>query len=172
MKYWFTGDEHLWHKNANRLFRRPFKDFNDMINSFVENHNYVVREEDIVIHTGDLSFASKNTTTEQYIRRLKGQHIFLRGNHDYWMESDHYPQIWEKKIKGHYVVACHYSMRVWPRSHYGSFLLFGHSHGKLEPLGKQHDVGVDNNYYFPVSFDKIIEIMETRDENPNMIIRE
>ena len=31
------------------------------------------------------------------------------------------------------VVLCHYAMRVWDRSHYGSWHLYGHSHGNLPP---------------------------------------
>jgi calcineurin-like phosphoesterase family protein len=62
-------------------------------------------------------------------------------------------------------------MRTWARSHYNSWQLYGHSHGKLEPIGKQWDIGVDNNNYYPVSFDQITEIMKTRPDNPNLIKR-
>jgi calcineurin-like phosphoesterase family protein len=40
-------------------------------------------------------------------------------------------------------------MRVWPRSHHNSWQLYGHSHGKLLPIGKQWDIGVDNNDFYP-----------------------
>jgi calcineurin-like phosphoesterase family protein len=59
------------------------------------------------------------------------------------------------------------TMAAWPRSHYNSWQLFGHSHGKRWTQGKQHDVGVDNNNYYPVSFDRIVEIMKERPDNPN-----
>jgi len=41
------------------------------------------------------------------------------------------------------IVLCHYSLRVWDRSHYGSWHLYGHSHGNLPPLENSLDVGVD-----------------------------
>ena len=62
-------------------------------------------------------------------------------------------------------------MRVWPRSHYNSWMLYGHSHGMLDPIGKQHDVGVDNNEFYPVSLEQIREIMMGRPDNPNFIAR-
>jgi calcineurin-like phosphoesterase family protein len=60
-------------------------------------------------------------------------------------------------------------MRVWPRSHYNSWQLYGHSHGRLEPVGKQWDVGVDNNNFYPVSFDQLVEIMKNRPDNFNLV---
>ena len=29
------------------------------------------------------------------------------------------------------IVLCHYAMRVWQKSHYGAWMLYGHSHGTL-----------------------------------------
>ena len=42
---------------------------------------------------------------------------------------------------------------------YNSWQLYGHSHGKLAPIGKQWDVGIDNNDLYSVSFNKIREII-------------
>jgi calcineurin-like phosphoesterase family protein len=72
-------------------------------------------------------------------------------------------------VEGQYVVACHYAMRVWPRSHYNSYLCYGHSHGQLAPQGKQWDVGVDNNDFYPVSFQKLKVIMENQPDNFNLV---
>ena len=77
--------------------------------------------------------------------------------------------IWERDIQGFYVVVCHFAMRVWPRSHYNSWQLYGHSHGKLPPIRKQWDIGVDNNDFYQVSFNKIREIMQDRPDNPNFV---
>jgi calcineurin-like phosphoesterase family protein len=67
------------------------------------------------------------------------------------------------------IIGSQYAMRVWPRSHYNSWQLFGHSHGKLEPKGKQHDIGVDNNKYSPVSFPEIRNIMASQPDNFNLV---
>ena len=76
-------------------------------------------------------------------------------------------QIWEETIEDKFVVVCHYAMATWARSHYNSWQLYGHSHGRLYLPSKQHDVGVDNNAYYPVSFDEIKEIMAKKPDNPN-----
>ena len=75
------------------------------------------------------------------------------------------------EIEGIYIVCDHYAGRVWARSHYNSYQLYGHSHGHLPPEGKQWDVGVDNNNFFPVSFEQIKEIMAKRPDNFNLIRR-
>jgi len=78
-------------------------------------------------------------------------------------------QIWEKRIYEQVVVVCHYAMRVWPKSHYNSWQLYGHSHGRLGGIGKQYDIGVDNNNFYPVSFNEICEIMQNKPDNSNLV---
>ena len=105
----------------------------------------------------------------QYINRLNGNHVFLKGSHDYWLPWNKSQQIWEKKFPSCYVVVCHYSMRTWARSHYNSIQLYGYSHGRLPTVGKQYDVGVDNNNLFPVSLNEILQIMNKKPDNFNLI---
>jgi calcineurin-like phosphoesterase family protein len=179
--YYFTADEHYGHANISGFTGRPFEDVHTMNCSLIEEHNKVVTKEDIVIHAGDFCWGKQ---ANHYIKRLNGQHIFLRGSHDKWLGKDifsnqityekKFTEIWEKKIKEAYLVICHYAMRVWPRSHYNSWHLYGHSHGNLEPIGKQLDVGVDSIYkifgeYRPISFEEVKEYMKTRPDNPNLV---
>ena len=55
-------------------------------------------------------------------------------------------------------------MRVWNKSHYGSWNLYGHSHGSLpdDPHARAIDVGVDCHNFAPVSFDEVKVIMERK----------
>jgi calcineurin-like phosphoesterase family protein len=62
------------------------------------------------------------------------------------------------------IVLCHYPMAHWDRRHYGSWHLFGHCHGRFEVMGLAYDVGVDNNDFYPVSLDQVVEIMKGRKE--------
>lgn len=170
--YWFTSDEHYGHRNIilPSYCNRPFKHVDEMDNILINNHNDLVKDDDVVIHAGDFTLEKdKQKVYGKYINRLKGKHVFLKGSHDYWLPWSHSQQIWEKYINGYYIVVCHYAMRTWARSHYNSFQLYGHSHGRLNPVGKQHDIGVDNNNFRPVSFNEVIEIMEKRPDNPNLI---
>lgn len=173
--FWFISDEHYGHKKIIEYCNRPFSSVEEMNETIIENSNKVVSNEDVTIHGGDFTlWKNVNGIYKKYINRLNGKHIFLKGSHDYWLDGKA-NQIWEKLISlqgvpKNYVVVCHYAMRVWARSHYNSFQLYGHSHGNLEPVGKQHDIGVDNNNFYPVSFDKIVQIMETRPDNFNLRI--
>ena len=166
--YFFTADEHFAHKNIIKYANRPFSSVEQMDEEIIKRHNEVVGKNDIVIHAGDFTLKHKNKAYE-CINKLTGNHIFLMGSHDYWMNSGN--QIWEKKIEGIYVVVCHYAMRTWARSHYNSWNLYGHSHGRLDPIGKQWDIGVDNNNFYPVSFESLKKIMRDRPDNPNLIRR-
>ena len=72
-----------------------------------------------------------------------------------------YGSLLEIKLDGQLIVLCHYSMRKWNKSHYGSWHLYGHSHGNLPPLGLSFDVGVDTNDYYPYSLDDVSNKMKT-----------
>jgi calcineurin-like phosphoesterase family protein len=139
-----------------------------MNTTIIKNHNEVVKPGDIVVHAGDFTLEGYQEA-KKYIDQLNGTNIFLKGSHDYWLQGQPHHEIWEKTIEGQHIVVCHYAMRVWPKSHYGSFLCYGHSHGKLLPIGKSWDVGVDNNGFYPVSFEQLKILMELQPDNPNLI---
>lgn len=164
--YFFTADEHYGHTNIIKYCKRPFRNTVEMDLEIIRRHNELVKLEDTVIHVGDFTL-TKDTVALDYISELNGNHIFIKGSHDYWLKNNAL-QIWERRIEGHYIVACHYAMRVWARSHYNSWQVYGHSHGNLEPHGKQWDVGVDNNLFYPVSFTRLKEIMITQPDNFNL----
>lgn len=166
--YFFTADEHYGHVNIIKYCMRPFSDITIMDNTLIANHNAIVKSNDITIHVGDFTLASKEFA-QSIIKRLSGQHIFLKGSHDRWIDKPNY--IWERTIDDQFVIACHYAFKVWAKSHYNSWNIYGHSHGRLPPTGKQWDVGVDNNKFFPVSWEQLKMIMATRPDNFNLVVR-
>jgi len=66
------------------------------------------------------------------------------------------------------IIMSHYAMLVWNRSHHGSWMLHGHSHGGLKyPVeGKILDAGIDAHNYFPISYDEVKAIMSTKKTQP------
>lgn len=136
----------------------------------IDNWNSVVEHGDLVYVLGDFCFRSKDSA-DYYLSNLNGSKILISGNHDSkstlravgWKEV--YKTILETIINDKYMVLCHYAMRTWNRSYHNSWHLFGHSHGKLGPMGKSFDIGVDSWNYFPVSFEKIVEKMATLESN-------
>jgi calcineurin-like phosphoesterase family protein len=167
--FFFTSDEHYGHANVLKYNDRPYSNVAEMDEGLIKNFNSVVTSADVTVHAGDFCWCNhKEDVYKKYVRRLNGTHILLVGSHDHWQpESGRY--IWHKTIDGIFVVVCHYCMLTWERSHYNSWQLFGHSHGRLVRDSKQHDVGVDNNNYFPVSFEQLKVIMANKPNNPNYI---
>ena len=171
--YFFTADEHYDHmsKTGGILKYRPFDTYDEMHDAMISRHNEVVGPNDIVIHAGDFTLNPRyQDVVEKFVSQLEGKHIFLKGSHDRWLKGTSHHEIWEKKINDLYVVVCHYCMKVWPRSHYGSWCLYGHSHGRLhDPNGKSWDIGVDNNNFYPLSLDQVKSIMAEQPDNFNLI---
>ena len=157
-RYFFTADQHFGHENIIRFCNRPFTDVEEMDQGIIRRHNEVVEPEDTVVHAGDFAFRNAKSPLN-YLKELNGEHLFVLGNHDNWLrgEASHVLDLDVGKI---HIVVCHYALRVWPRSHYGSWQLHGHSHGTLEPQERQWDVGVDNNDFYPVSFEWLREKFE------------
>lgn len=169
-----TADEHYFHKLM--LLYRPFETLDEMHEVFISNSNEVVKKNDIVVHHGDFSLGSPKETAE-ILRRLNGYHIIIPGDHDRVLgrlnktglfELRH--PIFKMDRDGQQISGCHYNMRTWPRSHYNSWHTYAHSHGRLLPVGKSHDVGVDNNHFRPLSFAQLAKIMkDDRLDNENFI---
>jgi calcineurin-like phosphoesterase family protein len=131
--------------------------------ALMENWNCAVKKDDIVYVLGD--FAWKNAG--MYADRLHGRKILIIGSHDKRKQCEgHFSEIHdfgvEIKIDGQHITLCHYCLRTWPRSHYGSWHLYGHSHGNLPPIGLSMDVGVDCNAYAPVSWERVKEVMRNK----------
>lgn len=176
MNHWFTSDTHYWHKNIIKYSNRPFSSVEEMNEAMIANYNAVVRPGDMVYHLGDFAFA-RDDQMDEILSRLPGQKYLIWGNHDKGLKSNrdlvkkHF--IWardmqEIRIGDQKIVLCHYSMRVWNQSHYGSYQLYGHSHGSLydDPHMLSMDVGVDPNKFAPISYDQVVAHMKTKTWEP------
>ncbi len=83
MKYWFTADLHFGHFNILKFCERPFKDIDHMNETLIRNWNSRVKPYDVIFCIGDFAYKSSRTDVyEKYVKRLNGQIIFIRGNHD------------------------------------------------------------------------------------------
>jgi calcineurin-like phosphoesterase family protein len=171
MNIYFTADTHFGH---NKILEwqsgtRPFKTIEEHDDTLIDNINSIVKPKDTLYHLGD--FAWKASRVAHYRHRIKCRNIILiKGNHEakgYKKLNEIFSGVYDlKKIKvnGQEIVLCHYAMRVWNKSHYGVWHLYGHSHGSLRDNGQSLslDVGVDSWGLAPVSFDQIQATMESR----------
>jgi calcineurin-like phosphoesterase family protein len=135
----------------------------------IENWNSVVQPQDTVWVLGDFTMGND---AKKYLDRLLGKKILISGNHDKsptleagWSEIFDYKEI---NVEGQHIVLCHFSFKVWNRSHHGSMNLYGHSHGTLpdDPNSLSIDVGVDCHNYFPISFEQVKAIMSKKTFTP------
>lgn len=141
-----------------------------MNSTIINNWNSVVTSRDIIYHLGDFSFGE----ARKYLNELNGTIYFVRGNHEkpliHEIGQANIPYIRHLKIDNYpEIVISHFAMRVWNKSHFGSWHLFGHSHGTLEGQGKSFDVGVDCNNFTPISIIDIERRMQSLPENFNHI---
>jgi len=81
MRYWVTADTHFYHDNIINYCGRPFINVNQMNKVLLKNWNDTVGKDDVVFFVGDFSFGDRDTINK-LLRKLKGNKIFIKGNHD------------------------------------------------------------------------------------------
>lgn len=147
-KYWITSDLHHFHKNIMKFCSntRAFSSVEEM-HSFIEKDwNSKVKEEDVIFHLGDFSFGKPEETLE-IMKRLKGNIVWIGGNHDYALFKKlnipyhHYFEVYMDDVK---VCMAHYPIAAWNQQGRGSVMLHGHSHGNYYGQGRSLDVGWDS----------------------------
>jgi len=165
---WFTSDTHFGHYNVIEYAKRPFRGVEEMDDELVARWNEVVRQTDTVYHLGDFTLRGKSAVLE-YAARLNGHIKLVPGGHDRWtakfsgnekisvlppLVTLEYPQLNEFPLV---IVLCHYPLKSWDRSHYGSLHLHGHHHVSMKEEHNSLNVGVDLQGFCPVSLDEIKE---------------
>lgn len=187
---YFTSDTHYGHRNivrgtsqwTDKSRCRDFDTVEEHDQTLVDNINSVVKENDVLYCLGDWSFGGKDKILE-FRRRLYVKDIrLILGNHDEHIERGLYNDLFTSvqhykrtSIDKQMIVMSHFPMRVWDKSHHGSWMLHGHCHGTLSDystsyedttivnLYKTMDVGIDTHPEFrPYHFEEIREIMKDR----------
>ncbi len=123
--------------------------------ALIEALNATVAPEDTVWHLGDVAVGHRDPAG--VLAALHGTKHLVPGNNDdaamralpAWASVCPFV---ETEVEGVRLVLCHYALRSWPG---GALDLHGHSHGRLKPLPKQYDVGVDAQGFRPVRLDEI-----------------
>jgi len=164
-KWWFTGDLHLDHPFMVQY--RGFTNCPAHDTHIIDKWNDTVKPMDVVVVLGDIMWHSHEYNFKQW-RALRGNKIIVKGNHDYWLRKYKldFKRIYQKKIKNHYFVCCHYPMWTWNRKDYGAIHLHAHSHGKTMPRVNMLDVGVDSakiilGEYRPFSMAEVLYLTNT-----------
>lgn len=177
MNTWFTGDTHFDHRNIITHCNRPFSRGKEMNEALIQRWNERVKDGDRVYHLGDFCMSRDPRRWHNFIWQLNGKIHLIRGNHDnektlrkveqqfetmqklVWIRDYAFIKVQDSNAKGgsRGVALFHYAMRIWNKSHYGSFHLYGHSHGNLpeDPVARSMDIGVDTNDFYPYSYEEV-----------------
>jgi calcineurin-like phosphoesterase family protein len=151
----FTADTHFGHGGASGIYRRPFASVAAMDLALILAWNAVVDEADTVWHLGDFAVRQTPERVSTLLQSLHGTKHLITGNNDdtavttcpLWSSVRPYAELTEDGIP---LVLCHYAFRTWRGMAKGAWNLHGHSHGRLKPLPRQADVGVDARGFRPV----------------------
>lgn len=156
----FTSDTHFSDPRILRIDRRPFRTLEAHDEALIAAWNETVGPDDVVWHLGDFSRVGAGLA-DSLLARLAGRKHLVIGNNDDaqtvaaagWSSVQHYAEL---SVDGRLLILCHYPFRTWNRIGQKSIDLHGHSHGKLKPLTRQYDVGVDANGFRPVTLDALL----------------
>lgn len=158
MTTYFTSDTHFGDHRVLNLYPRPYASTAEMDQDLIRRWNAVVSPDDEVWHLGDFARGAK--VAAAVLPQLNGRKHLVVGNNDDpadmpsgWASIQPYAEI---ERDGRFLVLCHYPFRSWNRQHRGALNLHGHSHGRLQPLPRQRDVGVDVWDYAPVTLETLL----------------
>jgi len=158
-RLFFTADLHLGHANILKpdYADRPWDDVEAMDKGLIEAWNAKVPEEGIVVVAGDLFWDGRRA--QEYLKQLNGRIIYVLGDHGDKVNEALFESVYHLlwlKMPGDRpgIFVNHWAQRRWPKAHYGSWHLFGHSHGELPPWGRSFDCGVDDmkGDYAPLTY--------------------
>jgi calcineurin-like phosphoesterase family protein len=161
MPVYFTSDHHFGHAGARGFYGRPFATVGEMDREMIDRWNSVVEPDDEVWHLGDFAVRQSSVRVGYLVAALHGRKHLIVGNNDDttvtscvgWESVQQYAEV---IVNGTLLVLCHYPFRTWRDMGKRSVNLHGHSHGKLKPLRRQFDVGVDVRGFRPVRLEQVL----------------
>ena len=173
----FTAVTHLGHTNIIKYCNRPFDDIEHHDQVIIDNINQKVKTNDELYIVGYFAFCGPPPNHNRDMINCKNVHLVI-GSHDYRKGFnprtvfDRVDKIMDVQIckngKKYYIVLCHWPIRSWHKSHYGTWHLYGHVHGNLpdDITSRSFDVGVDVHNFFPLSFDEVEQIINQKKARP------
>ena len=186
----FASDLHLGHNLSSK--QRGFNCLEEHDNVIIDNLMTTVKRGCDLYLLGDTFFTNNNEFIEKFYTNLRKERVnlhFIIGNHDKKIPKvnkvvktvSHLKDIKENE---QWITLCHYPMIVWNRSHYNSWMLYGHIHKddmtdkKLSNeysyflKGKKLNINIDFHKFYPYTFDEIKSIMDKKEDNFDLIIKE
>lgn len=182
-KVFFTADLHFGHENVIKFDARPFETVEEMDEELIRRWNEKVGKGDLVYVLGDMIWKTRNSDAETLIKRLNGQIILIKGNHDRFLHNakaknalagvKDYDDICVKLEDGseRRVILFHQYIPFYIGHRHEAIHLFGHSHTTDEHTEEElikrrlkykgysqrcYNVGCMHWKYEPVTLDEIL----------------
>lgn len=187
-RIFFTSDTHFGHNKEFLYQPRGFDSIEEHDSHVIKNWNSIVDDDDIVFHLGDMMLGNSDYGIE-CLKKLKGNIILIRGNHDTDNKIELYKQLPNFTLAGE-ALTIKVGKQHYFLSHYPSICanyddkpltqhlinLFGHTHQKEKFYNDNpfmYHVGMDSNNNFPVTLtnisidihDKVEELYKQRQQN-------
>lgn len=179
----FYSDPHFGHSNIIKYAGRPFADADEMDAEMEKRYCEEVRDDDVVLWVGDVSFRHP-MWTRHLLSRLPGTKILVRGNHDpsvatcLYLGFEAVTEVLHMRLVGNKVTVCHfppagtskdvrYLERRPPKPGSGQYLIHGHTHEKEKMIGRRIHVGVDAWDFRPAPMTAVVGLIV--DANPGAI---
>lgn len=176
---YFTADMHFGHENVIKFDNRPFKSLEEMDEELIKRWNNKVGKADLVYSLGDMFWKNQDYVTN-ILKRLNGQIILIKGNHDRWLHNAKNKSLLaglkdydEITIDSKKIVLSHYPIHFYNGHYHGAIMLYGHTHStreddfvkqiasqlnNLECPVQMYNVGCMHWNYEPVSLDEILMV--------------
>lgn len=183
MKTFFTSDLHFGHENVIEFDGRPWNTVEEMNEELIKRWNNRVEKGDIVYVLGDLIWKTMTNDAASLIKRLNGQIILIKGNHDRFLHNaaakkalagvKDYDDICVALDDGstRRCILSHYYIPFYNGHRHKAILLHGHSHitdeyymelGITQAINSKgydleiYNVGCMHWNYEPVTLDEIL----------------
>ena len=183
MNVFFTSDLHFGHENVLRFDSRPWRTVEEMDEELIRRWNNKVAPGDIVYVLGDLIWKTLDGDAPALLKRLNGQIILIKGNHDRFVKNGaakkclsgvkDYDDISVTLQDGttRRCILSHYFIPMYNGHRYNAIHLHGHSHNTEEAkeeleiaaeLNRRgykneiYNVGCMHWNYEPVTLDEIL----------------
>jgi len=167
MKY-VISDTHFGHGNIIDYCDRPFDDAADMNEMMLDHWKRTVDEDDTVLFLGDVRHHPASRTAAEWLSRLPGRLLVVRGNHDSGLTQNTTEHVVESCTihHGEYRFYCEHQPVDSP-----GWQLHGHVHNNdiqnhpfIDPQHGRINVSVELINYRPLLMDELVYLMRTGEQ--------
>jgi len=170
---WLVSDTHFGHEKTCTVFKRddgsplrPFSSAEEMDEFMIKAWNERVKPNDKVYHLGDVVISRKALNT---LRRLNGDKVLIRGNHDIFKLSDYTEHF--RDVRGYHVmngmilshIPVHeeslgrFGVNIHGHLHANRVMKIKHKGAKPEVDLRYHCVCVEQTDFAPILFEDVLK---------------